>query len=836
LAARGKLDDAFARLAGCGADPELVALCRRCLGPDPVDRPANAGEVAKAVAGLRAAADERARQADLDRVRAEGDRAKAETEAREQRKRRRVQLALAGSIGLLLAVGSAAGWYVDHQAAQRRAERRHRADEDHERRARNGDALADLLTRAETALRDDDDDLAEAALAQIDRRLPEGGGEELAGRAERCRAGLKLLRELDAIDTFRWTPTGGKLPATADSVGRLRAALAGYGVEATAAATEPSAAGIDGSLVRDRLLAALDQWLVGEPSAGVRAVLRRADPDPYRDALRDAIVAKDGARQRALAQEPAAREQPPRFTAAVGHLPPVPVERRRELLEAALRQRPGDLTLLMTLGNSYSDDPAGLTGQVRWFQAAVAAHPRKIAGHHNLGAALAAQGDRVGAAGAYREAIKLDPKYAPTHNNLGMALRDGGDLAGAVAEFKEAIRADPTFAPAHNNLGLALRDGGDLAGAVAEYKEAIRLDPKFALARSNLGVALKDGGDLAGAVAEYKEAIRADPTFAPAHSNLGNALRARGDLAGAVAECREAIKLDPKDSQAHHSLGLALRARGDLPGAVAEFKEAIRLDPKHAPTHYGLGIALSDQGDVAGAVAEYREAIRLDPKYARAHNNLGNALRARGDLPGALAAYREATRLDPKEPRAHNNLGVALFEAGDPAGAAAAYKAALALDPTNGKGHFNLGIALSARGDLAGAVAEYQEAVRIEPKFAYGHHGLAWLLATGPDRVRDGKRAVEHATRSCELSGWNEPDFIDTLAAAHAAAGDFDKAVEYQEKALTFPAYEKSSGKAGRERLELYRQKKAYYDPAFFPREKGPPPRVVEPPTGPNSK
>src|SRR6516165_7480024 len=62
--------DAHARLNACGAEPELVALCLRCLAPEPDDRPRDAGEVAAAVAALRAAAEERARRAELDRVRA----------------------------------------------------------------------------------------------------------------------------------------------------------------------------------------------------------------------------------------------------------------------------------------------------------------------------------------------------------------------------------------------------------------------------------------------------------------------------------------------------------------------------------------------------------------------------------------------------------------------------------------------------------------------------------------------------------------------------------------------------------------------------------------------
>src|SRR6516165_9457376 len=52
-AVRGKLEDCFARLEASGAEPELLALCKKCLAFEPADRPADAGTVARAVAGLR---------------------------------------------------------------------------------------------------------------------------------------------------------------------------------------------------------------------------------------------------------------------------------------------------------------------------------------------------------------------------------------------------------------------------------------------------------------------------------------------------------------------------------------------------------------------------------------------------------------------------------------------------------------------------------------------------------------------------------------------------------------------------------------------------------------
>lgn len=97
-AMRGKLDHCFTRLDGCGAEPELVTLCKRCLAFEPADRPRDAVEVAEAVAALRSAAEDRARTA-------ERDKAAADARAQEQRQRRRWQYAAAGLVVVALAAG-----------------------------------------------------------------------------------------------------------------------------------------------------------------------------------------------------------------------------------------------------------------------------------------------------------------------------------------------------------------------------------------------------------------------------------------------------------------------------------------------------------------------------------------------------------------------------------------------------------------------------------------------------------------------------------------------------------------------------------------------------------
>src|SRR5262245_40291505 len=118
-AAQGDVGECFARLDTCGADPDLVALCRRCLAPRPEDRPSDAGEVAKAVAALRAAAEERARRAELDRVRAAA-----------QRQRRRLLLAASGIIAAVLLAGLSVSLWQTRRAVQAlEAEQQARRDE-----------------------------------------------------------------------------------------------------------------------------------------------------------------------------------------------------------------------------------------------------------------------------------------------------------------------------------------------------------------------------------------------------------------------------------------------------------------------------------------------------------------------------------------------------------------------------------------------------------------------------------------------------------------------------------------------------------------------------------
>jgi len=241
-------------------------------------------------------------------------------------------------------------------------------------------------------------------------------------------------------------------------------------------------------------------------------------------------------------------------------------------------------------------------------------------------------------------------------------------------------------------------------------------------------------------------------------------------------------KPDPKDT-----ISLHLRY-SVMVGAIAarEYEEARKLCAQLLTERADIPFFHCMAGDIAAkadrieeAIDHYRYFLQLKPDNHMARNNLAAALSRQGRLDQAVAQWQEILRQQPNYAKVHENLAGVFFKQGD-------YKS---------------------------AITHWTEAHRIEPDNVEILNNLAWIWATCDDpQLRNPPRALQLARRAGELTDFQQPDYLDTLAAAYAAAGQFPQAVETAQKAIKLASAAGQNNLTQRiqKRLLLYQSRQPY--------------------------
>jgi arylsulfatase A-like enzyme/Flp pilus assembly protein TadD len=275
------------------------------------------------------------------------------------------------------------------------------------------------------------------------------------------------------------------------------------------------------------------------------------------------------------------------------------------------------------------------------------------------------------------------------------------------------------------------------------------------------------------------EMVRARPEFAFGYQGAGQVALKQEDYTLAISYLQKAIELDPGDAKSHTVLGMAFQSLGKLDEAVRCYTRVIEIGSGFSEVHYNLGQAFVSLGKFEQAIEHYQQVLQLKSDNPETHYKLGVALMELDKFEQAIEHYRQSLQLKPDYAEAHNNLGVALFN----------------------------------QNKIAKAIVQWKEALRSRPNFVDAANNLAWSLATVADgKLRDSAEAVRLGKQVCELTQYSRPRFLDTLAVAYAATGDFPKAIETAEKALPLASRSETLTHEIQERIELYKANKPYYD------------------------
>ncbi len=447
-------------------------------------------------------------------------------------------------------------------------------------------------------------------------------------------------------------------------------------------------------------------------------------------------------------------------------------------------------------------------------------------------------------AGMLSEAIFDSPRPDPQWQKI---------RAFAMRDLEEAISRDPDLGGAHLMIArLQALPGGDRTRAAAAATKAIDLLGDKKLERALATVVLADLEDDAKAKAALLDAaVELSPRDPEVRRARGLFLltedqfdKAREDLAVAAEE-------QPRNAAVHEALGLSLLMSEKFTEARAAFGRAIELEPDSIAPRLQRARAFAVEGSKDDALADIEQALDIEPENpavlllrARIHQqnddtdaalaDIEAVLQVVPDLPAALElrgliaaergsfedAIRDFRRLAAKNPddtAVIGQLGMLYLAAKQPQEAINRFTRALELDEKNFPCRRGRSDAAISIGDHVAALADLEKALVLKPDDSGVLNNLAWLLATSPDDdLRDGKRAIELATKACEVTKWEEAHIISTLAAGYAEAGDFENAQKFARQAVEtgedvgeiaeqlaaeLESYEQ--GKAWRERQEV---------------------------------
>jgi serine/threonine protein kinase/Tfp pilus assembly protein PilF len=253
------------------------------------------------------------------------------------------------------------------------------------------------------------------------------------------------------------------------------------------------------------------------------------------------------------------------------------------------------------------------------------------------------------------------------------------------------------------------------------------------------------------------------------------------ELEKAIADLSRAIEINPEDSAPWQVRGFAHRAMGQHDKAIEDLTAAIRLNPQSGEYEPYLSRAISyfhlKRWDEA--ISDYDKVLEINPAHY-------GALAERAQSHYALKQFDAAVRDLTKAIEIARDQPFRFFF-----------------------GHRAL--CLHEMGRYAEAAKDYEVAIKLRPNDAHNWINYASLLAAAPvDSFRDGKRAVELATKGCELSGYNNANMIDMLAQAYAETGNFEQAIKWSEKAIELA--NDVNGAEFEEHLDSFRNGKPWRD------------------------
>ena len=386
------------------------------------------------------------------------------------------------------------------------------------------------------------------------------------------------------------------------------------------------------------------------------------------------------------------------------------------------------------------------------------------------------------------EAVKRDPKLGEAWLMIARleALPGGNrERAGESAEKAIELLTEDKLGQARAQVVIGNLADDDDQKRLAAFDKAVELAPRDADIRRTRGLFHLVNDDFEKARADLEVAIEEEPDDASLQEAIGMAYLMAEKLEDAQKAFDKALEINPKAPSALLQRARVLALKGEQPKAIADLDKAIEIDPDDMIPLILRARILQQAGETEKALADLEKVLGKQPDHPAALELRGLIAAERNDYPAAIRDFRKLVSTHSDDAVVIGQLGMLYLAAKQPREAIRRFTRALELDEKQFLSRRGRSDAEISIGDHKAALADLEKALALKPDDDGVLNNLAWLLATSPDDdLRDGKRAIELATKACEETKWKEAHIISTLAAGYAESGDFENARKYSQQAV----------------------------------------------------
>ncbi len=217
--------------------------------------------------------------------------------------------------------------------------------------------------------------------------------------------------------------------------------------------------------------------------------------------------------------------------------------------------------------------------------------------------------------------------------------------------------------------------------------------------------------------------------------------------------------------------------------------------------------------DYASEMGMWQLIARQRPANARAYKNIAHIFHHAGQRKLAIQNYERAIELDPKSYVTLVEYGNIFYAERDYARALPLFRRAAEAGPDQALPVLNIALVLSKTGEMQEALEACDEALaRLKNPVSRNERKIrAWVLSTAADaKIRNGQEALRLLNTLKPLKNKVDVDLLDRYAAVYAELGNFDQAVDHEQRAIAGAKLQKAPALVLEEyeaRLMLYEQR-----------------------------